>query len=243
MRQIRQHHPRMGTRKRPSARERHCAIGRDRLFRLLSEHELLIQPKRSYRRTTYAGLYRWPNLLPALRLERVGQLWVADITYLATADGFAYLALVTDSYSRYIVGYDLCASLALEGAARPQMALDHAQHPRQGLIHHSDHGVQYTARPYTDLLQAHGLRPSMGAVATPMIMPAERVMASSSSNTYGSTVQRLAPCRADGGQASGSKPRTTPSQPRHAAPGAGTLCPSYPFLKAAVGSTHYEARC
>ena len=166
VRQIRQHHPRMGTRKlHHLLKERHCAIGRDRLFRLLSEHELLIQPKRSYRRTTYAGLYRWPNLLPALRLERVGQLWVADITYLATADGFAYLALVTDAYSRYIVGYDLCASLALEGAQRAlQMALDHAQHPRQGLIHHSDHGVQYTARPYTDLLQAHGLRPSMGEV-------------------------------------------------------------------------------
>ncbi|MCB9128622.1 MAG: IS3 family transposase [Ardenticatenales bacterium] len=81
VRQIRQHHPRMGTRKlHHLLKERHCAIGRDRLFRLLSEHELLIQPKRSYRRTTYAGLYRWPNLLPALRLERVGQLWVADIT-------------------------------------------------------------------------------------------------------------------------------------------------------------------
>lgn len=163
---IRQKHPRMGTRKLHSIlQEYNCAIGRDRLFALLREKKLLISPKRSAKRTTYAGLYRWPNRVPELRLERVGQLWVADITYLTTESGFVYLALITDAYSRYIVGYDLSDSLAMEGAQRAlQMALANARHALDGLIHHSDHGVQYTAGPYTDILLAHKMLPSMGAV-------------------------------------------------------------------------------
>ena len=88
-----------------------------------------------------------------------------DLTYILTEKGFVYLALVTDLYSRRIMGYDLSLSLSVEGAARAvQMAITQAGHPWDGLIHHSDHGVQYTSEPYRALLGRHHIRSSMGEV-------------------------------------------------------------------------------
>lgn len=168
---IRQRHPRMGGRKlhqelQDAMRALGISRGRDAFFELLRQRQLLVPAKRSRRRTTRAGLWRCPNLLSDLEIVQVHQVWVADITYMATEQGFVYLALLTDAYSRFIVGHDLSCSLATEGARR---ALDQAiaQAPDQaldGLIHHSDHGVQYSAWLYADRLQAVGMRPSMGAV-------------------------------------------------------------------------------
>jgi len=168
---IRQRHPRMGGRKlyhelQDSMAALDISRGRDAFFDLLRECDLLVPAKRSHRRTTRPGLWRCPNLLEELDMVRVHQVWVADITYLATEQGFVYLALITDAYSRYIVGYDLSCSLAAEGALR---ALDQAiaqttSDALNGLIHHSDHGVQYTAWPYTDRLRDVGIRPSMGTI-------------------------------------------------------------------------------
>lgn len=167
---IRYHHPRMGTRKlltKVQARlaDRGIALGRDALFDLLRRHDLLVSPQRRPTRTTRAGLWRCPNLLPELTLTGPRQLWVGDITYLNLERGFAYLALLTDAFSRFIVGFDLSLSLAVEGCLR---ALNRALPPLPGslagLVHHSDHGGQYTARAYRDRLAEHHIRSSMGEV-------------------------------------------------------------------------------
>ena len=96
---------------------------------------------------------------------RPNQAWVSDITYIDTEQGFGYLALVTDVYSRRIMGYDFCPTLAVEGALRAlRMACRTAQGSLVGLIHHSDHGVQYTCHAYPQLLGQHQMRSSMGEV-------------------------------------------------------------------------------
>ncbi|MDQ4078865.1 MAG: IS3 family transposase [Chloroflexota bacterium] len=134
--------------------------------------------KRSARRTTRGAAWHDPNLLHAVQRERVHQVWVADITYLTTEEGFRYLALLTDAWSRFIVGYDLSAALAFEGCAR---ALEQAvartpPTALRGLIHHSDHGVQYSAYPYCDRLRTRGIHSSMRAVGNCYENPlAERV--------------------------------------------------------------------
>lgn len=167
---IRYHHPRMGTRKLLVKLHRQLAareipLGRDALFDLLRRHDLLVSPKRRQTRTTRAGLWRCPNLLPELTLTGPRQLWVGDITYLTFEGGFAYLALLTDAFSRFIVGFDLSLSLAVEGCLRAlNRALPHTPGSLAGLVHHSDHGVQYTAHAYRDRLAVHHIRPSMGEV-------------------------------------------------------------------------------
>lgn len=168
---IRQRHPRMGGRKlHHELQEPMAALdifrGRDAFFDLLRDRDLLVPVKRSRRRTTWAGLWHYPNLLIDLEIKCVHQVWVADITYITTEQGFLYLALITDAFSRFVVGYDLSTSLAVESSL---LALNQAiaQAPSatlSGLIHHSDHGVQYTAYPYRDQLQDAGIQASMGAV-------------------------------------------------------------------------------
>jgi transposase InsO family protein len=168
---MRQRHPRMGGRKlHHELRDPMAALGitrgRDALFELLRGHDLLIPSKRSRCRTTRSGLWRCPNLLTGLRLTHVNQAWVGDITYITTEQGFLYLALLTDAFSRFIVGFDLSSSLAVAGCQR---ALEMAIKQTSGadlseLIHHSDHGVQYTAWSYRERLQALGMLSSMGEV-------------------------------------------------------------------------------
>jgi putative transposase len=146
---IRQQHPRLGGRKlRHELQEAMSVLGlsrgRDAFFDLLRAHGLLVPTKHNRRRTTRAGLWRCPNLLRAVKLVRVHQVWVGDITYLTTEQGFLYLALLTDAFSRFIVGFDLSLSLAAEGCLRAlNLAIGHSTpNCLQGLIHHSDHGVQ-----------------------------------------------------------------------------------------------------
>lgn len=168
---IRQQHPRMGCRKlhyllQEPLSEAGINRGRDALFDLLRQAELLVSPKRNRSRTTRPGLWRCPNRLVGLTVERPNQVWVADITYIRTEPGFAYLALITDAYSRYIIGYDLSISLAAEGCWRAlHRAIKQATKSElSGLIHHSDHGIQYTAHLYHDQLKAVGMLTSMGEV-------------------------------------------------------------------------------
>lgn len=168
---IRQRHPRMGGRKlyhelQPAMTAFGISRGRDAFFDLLRDHGLLVPAKRSHRRTTRPGLWHCPNLLAELELVRVQQAWVGDITYITTEQGFLYLALLTDAFSRFIVGYDLSCSLAAEGCLRAlNQAIAHsAGDDLKGLVHHSDHGVQYIAWPYCDRLQSLGIQPSMGEV-------------------------------------------------------------------------------
>lgn len=101
-----------------------------------------------------------------------GQLVVADITYIYTREGFAYLSLVTDAYSRYIVGYCLSRSLDAEGPLKAMyMALETYRAygiSTEGMIHHSDRGVQYASREYTNLLLSQGIRISMTQTGDPL---------------------------------------------------------------------------
>lgn len=171
VRLIRRKHPRMGGRKvlykiRPMMASEGLKMGRDSLFELLRGSDLLIKPKRKYRRTTIPGLWRAPNRLPGIVVFSCDQVWVCDITYLELMKSrFAYMFLLMDLYSRYIVGWHVSPSLATEGAlVSLEMALAQRSHQPAGLIHHSDHGVQYTSRTYMTTLVNNGLLASMGAV-------------------------------------------------------------------------------
>ena len=167
---IRQRHPRMGARKvlhelGPELSHKGLLLGRDRFFDLLARYDLLLPVLRQKRRTTWPGLWRCPNRLIDLTIARVQQVWVCDITYLETEQGFCYLSLVTDAFSRFIVGFDVSTSLAVEGALRAvKMAMAQTSRPLAGLIHHSDHGIQYTCNAYFDHLDQADILPSMGEV-------------------------------------------------------------------------------
>lgn len=171
VRQVRRKHPRMGTRKllfkiQPILAAEQLQIGRDRLFELLRNQDLLVKRRKTYRRTTIPGLWRAPNRLPGLVISHPNQVWVCDITYLELEIGrFAYLFVLMDLYARFILGWHVATSLAANGAlASLHMALSYLTQMPQGLIHHSDHGVQYTSHAYMNTLLEHHLQPSMGAV-------------------------------------------------------------------------------
>ena len=173
VREIRQELPRIGVRKlhhllQDFYQAHGIAMGRDRLADLLRRHGLLVRKKRKGTRTTFPGGIRSENLLVSMVITEPNQVVVVDITYIETEQGFLYLALVTDLYSRKIIGWDLSSSLSVEGVTRAmEQAMAHIRQAggaTQGLIHHSDHGSQYTSRSYQTLLREAGIRPSMGAV-------------------------------------------------------------------------------
>ncbi|MFB2799703.1 IS3 family transposase, partial [Aeromonas veronii] len=171
VRQVRLRQPRVGTRKLhyllQGQDDDGLIVGRDRLFRILAEHRLQVQPKRAYHKTTHSfhRFYRHPNLLKA-GPEQVTpvapeQVWVADITYLPARSGPLYLSLVTDVYSRKIVGHHVHEGMHAESVA---MAFKKALKQRRGggeLIHHSDRGVQYCSGLYQSLHERYGVRCSM----------------------------------------------------------------------------------
>lgn len=139
--------------------------GRDRLFSLLRKHQLLVPlKKRRYARTTQAGWWRCENRLADFTPAAPDQAYVSDITYLDTEQGFVYLTLITDAFSRYIVGYALSDSLATDASLKAlTQALTQRKSPKSGLIHHSDRGVQFTDRRYRQRLTQAGAVCSMGA--------------------------------------------------------------------------------
>ena len=170
VRAIRHRHPRLGTRKlldrlRPRLRAQGQRIGRDRLFELLRQHQLLIRSKRRRRpRTTWAGHWRCENLLAKATLTEPHQAYVSDITYIDTEQGFSYLTLITDAYSRYIVGHAVSDSLATAGSLQAlNRVLAHRPVGCDPFIHHSDRGTQFTDRRYRTRLGQHSGRSSMGA--------------------------------------------------------------------------------
>jgi len=107
-------------------------------------------------------LHQFPNLVKGLVLTAANQVWVSDITYIETASGFAYLHLVTDAYSKKIMGWSLSESLHAEYTIKAlQMAIRNAGCNLTGLIHHSDRGCQYCCEKYVKLLQDNGIEISM----------------------------------------------------------------------------------
>lgn len=138
-------------------------VNRKRVLRLMRVDNLLCLRRRKFILTTDSkhGLPIYPNLAKDMRLTGIHQLWVADITYIRLAVEFVYLAVLLDAFSRSCVGWalqrSLEAALVLEAL---RMAL-RRRHPAPGLVHHSDRGVQYAARDYTQVLEQHGIQISM----------------------------------------------------------------------------------
>jgi putative transposase len=139
-------------------------IGRDRLFDILDKYHLKVNRRRRTVRTTWSEswLHRYPNLIKDLIPTASNQVWVSDITYIDTESGFVYLHLVTDAYSKKIMGWCLSPSLHAEATIKAmQMAIRNASCSLKGLIHHSDRGCQYCCEKYVKLLQDNDIDISM----------------------------------------------------------------------------------
>ena len=124
---------------------------------------MLTLKKKYSTRTTNSlhRFYKYKNIIKDVEVTRPNQVWVSDITYIRTIKGFCYLALVTDMYSRKIVGYNLSDSLELTGCVRAlQIALKQSG-KRSSLIHHSDRGIQYCSNIYTQILKKNNITISM----------------------------------------------------------------------------------
>ena len=167
---FRQLMPRIGGRKlchllKEKMVENSIKMGRDRFFRWLREQDLLVKPKRSYVHTTQSNHRFWvySNLIKDRELTGANQVWVSDITYLRTREGFCYLALITDAYSRKIVGYDISDSLELDGCRRALFKAIQTASDLSQLIHHSDRGIQYCYNQYVQLLRSNNIKISMAA--------------------------------------------------------------------------------
>lgn len=172
--QIRRSLPRLGGRKlyyllKEDLNKLPSKPGRDKFFDILRKNGLLIKPIKQYVVTTNSRhIFRiHSNLIKELNIERSNQVFVSDITYIRLDGDFCYLFLVTDLYSRKIVGYYLSMDLSARGAvAAIKMAL-RVVTETEGLIHHSDRGIQYCCEEYVELLQKNKIRISMGEAGNP----------------------------------------------------------------------------
>ena len=139
-------------------------IGRDKFYRFLRHYNLLIPKRKNYVTTTNSKHFfrKYRNLVKNHVPTRPEQLWVSDITYIKTENGHNYLAIVTDAYSKQIMGYKLDnhmrTSLCTDALA---MAIKNRKYPTKNLIHHSDRGFQYCNPKYTDFAENNGITMSM----------------------------------------------------------------------------------
>ena len=172
----RKHQKRIGTRKlfeemQSFLAAHHFQIGRDAMFDLLSERGLLVKKRKRRGCVTTLSKHRfkkYPNIIRDFTPIAPNQLWVSDITYIHLPNGFAYLSLITDAYSRKIVGFYLSKDLTANG---PLQALKMALKTNPnitGLIHHSDRGVQYCCDAYVKLLNDKKIKISMTENGDPL---------------------------------------------------------------------------
>lgn len=139
-------------------------IGRDKFYRFLRQYNMLIPKRRNYHTTTNSNhiFRKYKNIVKDKVPNRPEQLWVADITYIKTENGHNYLALITDAYSKKIMGYKLDnhmkTSLCIDAL---DMAIKNRKYPNEKLIHHSDRGFQYCNPKYTEFAEEHGIIMSM----------------------------------------------------------------------------------
>lgn len=167
--QIRASLPRLGTRKMlyllgPELDSHGIAVGRDYLFELLDAHKLLVRQRRKKVFTTDSRhwMHKYANRVKDLDIMRPEQLWVSDMTYIRVMNQWGYLSLITDAFSRKIMGYCFRSDmLALGCTGALQMALDNRSYSGQTLIHHSDRGSQYCSKEYVDLLAGEQIEISM----------------------------------------------------------------------------------
>ena len=180
---IRESHPKMGTRKLKVvlARDYGIDVGRDSLFEIMRNAGLLVRKRMRHRRTTFSGhgMRTYPNLIKEIGPSRPDEIWVTDITYLYVEGRHMYVFLVTDVYSRMVIGWKVADNMRDDNAIDAlKMALHgmNPQHKRLPIIHHSDRGSQYCSLDYVKLMKRNGMEISMTESGDPRDNPiAERV--------------------------------------------------------------------
>lgn len=145
-------------------------IGRDKLFTFLRHEKMLVKKKKNFTKTTnsFHRFHKHKNLIKGLDVIAPEQVWVSDITYIKTELGHEYLSLITDYYSKKIVGYHLADNLKTESSLKAlEMAIKSRKYPDSKLIHHSDRGFQYCSDDYIAMLSNNNIQPSMTEVYDP----------------------------------------------------------------------------
>jgi len=150
-------------------RHRGMVVNAKKVRRLMHEHALNPKQRRRFIATTDSdhNYPIFPDLAKNMRLDGPNQLWVADITYVAIAIGFVYLAAILDAWSRRVVGYAISRSIDARLTVAALKAAINARDPPRGCVHHSDRGSQYASEPYRVVLREHGLVGSMGRRGNP----------------------------------------------------------------------------
>ena len=146
-------------------------LGRDSLFELLSAQGLLVKRRRNRVKTTYSNhwLKKYPNLIKEFVPDEPHQLIVSDITYVLTEQGFMYLYLITDAYSRKIIGWDVADNLeAINALKALKQAIQQLPKEEKDIIHHSDRGVQYCSHKYVKMLRGRKIKISMTENGDPL---------------------------------------------------------------------------
>lgn len=167
--EIRMRMPRIGTRKlyyllRPAFEAKDLNLGRDKLFKILRANNLLVKPKKNYQKTTNSRhwLKKHNNIVKDLDITQSEQVLVSDITYIDTCEGHNYLSLVTDAYSKKIMGYNLADNMrSEESEIALKMAIKNFKYKNRETIHHSDRGLQYCSSGYQKILNKNNIQPSM----------------------------------------------------------------------------------
>lgn len=164
---VRMEQPRIGTRKLYYILQQELTtlgVGRDYLFAILKANKMLIKPKRNYTITTnsYHRFKKHKNIIEHQTIHRPEQVWVADITYVGNRQNPMYLSLITDAYSKKIVGYNLSNTLETTQSEKAlKQAVKNRKYPQSQLIHHSDRGLQYCSNSYQKILLKNNIQCSM----------------------------------------------------------------------------------
>jgi putative transposase len=140
---------------RPEFTQAGIKCGRDKFFDILRQENLLVKYRKRFVKTTQSKhmFYKYPNLIKDMDINRAEQAFVSDITYIRTKQGFMYLFLITDAYSKQIMGWDLSDNMKTINAIKAlKMAIKDRQYPERNLIHHSDRGFQYCNPSYIKVL-------------------------------------------------------------------------------------------
>jgi putative transposase len=161
--------PRIGTRKvyhliKEDLRHQGVKFGRDKLFELMQLYGLQIKPRKRYTQTTMSKhwLRKWPNIIKGKTAHYQDEVWVSDITYIKTEEGNCYLNMITDAYSRKIMGYAVDDNMETESMIKAlKMAVTQRKDPLVSTIHHSDRGLQYCSKEYALITAKNNIELSM----------------------------------------------------------------------------------
>ncbi len=168
VKEIRQELPRCGVDKmhymlHENFANHNLKIGRDKLYELVGKYGMLVRyrNRKPYTTNSFHHFKKYPNLIREKTITQAGELWVSDITYLRTVNGFNYLSIITDAYSHKIVGYKLHKTLHSEGAVDALIMANKDAKKTNKLIHHSDRGIQYCCKEYVQMITHFGIQLSM----------------------------------------------------------------------------------